>query len=221
MLRRTSRARIASSSFDRLPHLRFLDVVDQHRHYRGNSDWFKSTNILQRYFAQRVLGVAPADMLCAHHGISLVMGVIMKTRTIVCALAATSLSLGSLSSFAQGYDRDRDQNRDNNRYQQRDDNRRDGERQVQRGDERWQRDHDRRAMGNRAEEHYYYGARGPEWRRGGHIPPEYRSRQYVVNDWRAHHLHAPPRGYQWVQVGSDYVLVAVATGIIAQLLLNQ
>jgi Ni/Co efflux regulator RcnB len=149
----------------------------------------------------------------------------MKTRTIVCALAAISLSLGSLSSFAQGYDRDRDQNRDHNRYQQRDDNRRDGERQVQRGDERWQRDHDRRAMGNRGdyrgEEHYYYGARGPEWRRGGHIPPEYRNRQYVVNDWRGHHLHAPPRGYQWVQVGGDYVLVAVATGIIAQLLINQ
>jgi len=146
----------------------------------------------------------------------------MKTRTIVCALAAASLSLGSLSSFAQGYDRDRDQNRQG--YQQRDDHRRDGDRQAQRGDERWQRDHDRRAMGNRGdrpEEHYYYGARGPEWRRGGHIPPEYRSRQYVVNDWRAHHLHAPPRGYEWVQVGGDYVLVAVATGIIAQLLLNQ
>jgi Ni/Co efflux regulator RcnB len=153
----------------------------------------------------------------------------MKTRTLVCALAAASLSLGSLSSFAQGYDRDRDQNRDNNRYQQRDDHRRDGDRQVQRGDERWQRDHDRRAMGNRgdyrndyrAEDHYYYGARGPEWRRGGHIPPQYRSRQYVVNDWRGHHLHAPPRGYEWVQVGGDYVLVAVATGIIAQLLLTQ
>jgi Ni/Co efflux regulator RcnB len=137
----------------------------------------------------------------------------MKTRTIVCALAAASLSLGSLSSFAQGYDRDRDQNRQG--YQQRDDNRHDRNQNVQR-DRR-----DQRAMGDRAEDHYAYGARGPEWRRGGHIPAQYRSRQYVVNDWRAHHLHAPPRGYQWVQVGGDYVLVAVATGIIAQLLLNQ
>jgi Ni/Co efflux regulator RcnB len=42
-----------------------------------------------------------------------------------------------------------------------------------------------------------------------------------VNDWRSHRLSAPPRGYQWVQVGGDYVLVAIATGIIAQLLLNQ
>ncbi|WP_435520846.1 RcnB family protein [Caenimonas aquaedulcis] len=34
-------------------------------------------------------------------------------------------------------------------------------------------------------------------------------------------LNAPPRGHQWVQVGGVYVLVAIATGIIAQLLLNQ
>ena len=31
---------------------------------------------------------------------------------------------------------------------------------------------------------------------------------------------APPGGQHWVQAGSDYVLVAVATGIIAQVLLN-
>jgi Ni/Co efflux regulator RcnB len=68
---------------------------------------------------------------------------------------------------------------------------------------------------------HYYGARGPEWRRGGHIPREYMARQYWVQDWRAHRLSPPPRGYQWVQVGGDYVLVALATGIIAQLLLSQ
>jgi len=34
-------------------------------------------------------------------------------------------------------------------------------------------------------------------------------------------LNAPPRGQQWVQVGSDYVLIAIATGIIAQLVLSQ
>ncbi|MYN30215.1 RcnB family protein [Duganella levis] len=57
-------------------------------------------------------------------------------------------------------------------------------------------------------------------RKGGRLPPEYRNRQYVVNDWRGHRLSAPPRGYQWVQTGSDYVLVAITTGIIASLLLS-
>ncbi len=56
--------------------------------------------------------------------------------------------------------------------------------------------------------------------RGQRLPAEYRSTQYVVNDWRAHRLSAPPRGYYWVQSGADYVLVAVATGIILQLLLD-
>jgi Ni/Co efflux regulator RcnB len=78
------------------------------------------------------------------------------------------------------------------------------------------RDYGRRDGGN-----FYYGARSPEFRRGGYIPYEYRNRQYWVNDWRGHHLSAPPRGYQWVQVGADYALIAVATGLIANLILNQ
>ncbi len=56
--------------------------------------------------------------------------------------------------------------------------------------------------------------------RGERLPAEYRHRNYVVEDWRGHHLSAPPRGYHWVQTGGDYVLVAIATGIIAQLLLG-
>lgn len=62
---------------------------------------------------------------------------------------------------------------------------------------------------------------GPDRRyyRGDRLPPDQRRRQYVVDDWRRHRLSAPPRGYHWVQLGADYVLVAVATGIIAQIIL--
>jgi len=42
-----------------------------------------------------------------------------------------------------------------------------------------------------------------------------------VANWRGHHLSAPPRGYQWVQVGPDYVLAAIATGVIVNLVLGQ
>jgi len=58
------------------------------------------------------------------------------------------------------------------------------------------------------------------WVRGSRVPPQYRSRHYVVNDWRGHRLSAPPRGYQWVQNGGDYLLIAIATGVIAQIILN-
>jgi Ni/Co efflux regulator RcnB len=70
----------------------------------------------------------------------------------------------------------------------------------------------------RAEERAARPDRG--WHRGDRLPYEYRHRNYVVDDWRGHHLRRPPPGYQWVQDGSDYLLVAIATGVIAEILLN-
>jgi Ni/Co efflux regulator RcnB len=73
----------------------------------------------------------------------------------------------------------------------------------------------------RPDRHDGHGA-GPDhsFYRGDRLPSQYRSRQYVVDDWRAHRLSAPPRGYQWVQSGGDYLLVAIASGVIASILLN-
>jgi len=65
----------------------------------------------------------------------------------------------------------------------------------------------------------YYNAR--DFRRGQRLPPEFWGGQYVVDDWRLHRLPPPPVGYHWVQVGPDYVLAAIATGLIANLILNQ
>jgi Ni/Co efflux regulator RcnB len=80
---------------------------------------------------------------------------------------------------------------------------------------------ERRYDGRHRDMQYHRGA-GPrhDWYPGSRLPSEYRSRRYVVEDWRGHRLSAPPSGYHWVQAGGDYVLVAIATGIIAQLLLN-
>ncbi|WP_313297862.1 RcnB family protein [Diaphorobacter sp.] len=68
---------------------------------------------------------------------------------------------------------------------------------------------------------YHRGA-GPDhrWHRGDRIPQAYRTRSYVVDDWRYHRLSAPPRGYQWVQYGGDYLLIAIATGVIASMVLG-
>jgi len=60
-----------------------------------------------------------------------------------------------------------------------------------------------------------------QWRRGGRVPNEYRGNNYVVNDWRGHRLQQPPRGYHWVGVGGDYVLAAIAGGLIAQIITGQ
>ena len=139
----------------------------------------------------------------------------MTSRAIICAVAAASLGVGSLS-FAQGY---RGPNNDGPRVEQRGPQdrgvRNPGPPAFDNRDHRNARN-DRNFRNDRN-----YGARGPQFHRGGHIPNEYRSRQYVVNDWRSHRLAPPPRGQQWVQVGSDYALIAIATGLIASIVLSQ
>jgi Ni/Co efflux regulator RcnB len=96
----------------------------------------------------------------------------------------------------------------------------DDRRAEQRHDERGaEQRHDDRGVEPRHDER---GA-GPDhkWHKGDRIPAEYRDRHHEVGDWKAHHLRQPPRGYHWVNVNGDYVLAAVATGVIADMLLNQ
>jgi Ni/Co efflux regulator RcnB len=117
-------------------------------------------------------------------------------------------------SLAMAQDRDgRDNRRDGPQAQQqhRDDrtDRRDDRRSDRRDDRRADSRGDRQGAGP---DHNFY--------RGSRLPSQYRSRQYVVDDWRGHRLSAPPRGYHWVQAGPDYVLAAIATGVIAQVLLS-
>lgn len=66
-----------------------------------------------------------------------------------------------------------------------------------------------------------HGPQGPRWAKGDHLPPEYRGRQYVVENWRGYRLSPPPRGYQWVEIGPDFVLSAVSSGIVLQVILGQ
>ena len=114
--------------------------------------------------------------------------------------------------------RERDVQRQRDVQQQREFER---QRELQQRNERDWRRADPRPDYRGRDMRYERGA-GPNrnWYRGSRLPPEYRGRQYIVDDWRGHRLSAPPRGYHWVQSGSDYLLVAIATGVIAQLLLN-
>jgi Ni/Co efflux regulator RcnB len=133
----------------------------------------------------------------------------MNKKIIIPVLIAT-LFASSMPAFAQGRGNGNGNGRDNHGHEDRDD----GSRRNDRGNYQQEERHDNGNHGDR-------GA-GPrhDMRKGNRLPPEYRHKQYVVNDWRGHHLNAPPRGYQWVQTGGDYVLAAVATGLILQVLLN-
>ncbi|MHC1480150.1 RcnB family protein [Frateuria aurantia] len=59
------------------------------------------------------------------------------------------------------------------------------------------------------------------WARGENFHQYYRGPTYAVNDYRRYHLRRPPRGYHWIRDNSgNYLMVAIATGVIADLLLH-
>jgi Ni/Co efflux regulator RcnB len=80
---------------------------------------------------------------------------------------------------------------------------------ADRDDHRW-RDRDWRRDHHRFEERH-------EWRRGDRFDRDDWRRGRDV-DWRFYHLHAPGRGYRWCEIDGRFVLVAVATGVIIEIL---
>ena len=58
-----------------------------------------------------------------------------------------------------------------------------------------------------------------QWKRGDRIVWADIEPSYYVSDYRVYRLTAPPEGYRWVRPVDDrYLLVEVATGLIAQAL---
>ncbi len=132
----------------------------------------------------------------------------MQFKSIATAAVAATLALSSLSSFAQAYDK-----RDKVIIvQQQDKKQQDKKQQVKKQQVKKQQV---------KKQQFYYNARGPEFVRGRALPSDLRTPQYVVVNYGQHRLAAPGRGQQWVQVGADYVLVAIATGVIANIVLNR
>lgn len=101
--------------------------------------------------------------------------------------------------YQQGYQGERYDDRRGDRYGYRYDDRRD----------------DRRSSYGQQRRHG-----GHAWRRGERLPSHYRSSSYYVNDYGRYGLRAPPRGHRWVRADNDYVLAAIATGLIVQVLAN-
>lgn len=152
----------------------------------------------------------------------------MKRSTFTAALLALALGVPATGASAQPRHHEHDRDRRDGRRDGRDDH--GGWRGPDRDDRHHGHDRGRPPHhGHRGPPHHAH--RGPpphahgrpphHWRRGERLPPAYRARYYVVDDWRGHRLQRPPRGHHWVQVGADYVLIAIATGVIAQVLLAQ
>ena len=122
-------------------------------------------------------------------------------RLIITTLAATLLAGTALSGTAMAAGQQRYDDR--GRYDQRHDSRYD------RHDDR--RDH----RADRRDDHRDYR----RWQRGQRLDARYRDNRYYVSDYRRHGLRAPPRGYRWQRVDDRFLLTAVATGLIASVII--
>lgn len=58
-----------------------------------------------------------------------------------------------------------------------------------------------------------------KWKKGGKIERGDWDRGQKV-DYRKHKLRKPPRGYEWREVDGNYVLAAVASGLISSIILS-
>lgn len=156
----------------------------------------------------------------------------MQINRFVAATVASLLAMGTISpAFADNdrrHDRRewRDDRRDDRRHardHRRDDRRewRDDRRDARRD---WRDDH-------RRPHHYappprvvYRPApppRGYGWKRGHRYRDYYRGPTYVVHDYGHYHVRRPPRDHHWIRDDrGNLLLVAIATGIIADYVIN-
>ncbi|HET6604609.1 MAG TPA: RcnB family protein [Xanthomonadaceae bacterium] len=109
--------------------------------------------------------------------------------------------------------RDRYDRHDRSRY------RHDDRRYDRRYDRGWDRRHYVAKHRYRAP-HRYVRPRGyysHSWRPGYYLPSGYYSHTYYVDHYN-YGLQPPPYGYRWVRVDNDVVLVALASGLIANVM---
>jgi Ni/Co efflux regulator RcnB len=82
-----------------------------------------------------------------------------------------------------------------------------------------QRQYQRRGYSQRYDHQPHYASNQAYFHRGGYLPRTYWQPTYYVNDWQAYPgLYAPPRGYQWMNIDGNFLLVALASGLIANAL---
>jgi Ni/Co efflux regulator RcnB len=118
-------------------------------------------------------------------------------------IAAALLCTGSLALAAPDHDHGRgDHDRGRHGYDRRYDD-----------DRRWH-DRDDRRYGYYRGGPRYYGH--PRWERGR----RFYGPSYVVRDYGYYRLRPPPYGYHWVRANNDYLLVAIATGVILDMALR-
>ena len=97
--------------------------------------------------------------------------------------------------------------------------------QQQRDRERWEHERQEREQryqeDRRREEELRSQHEHHNWRRGDHLPRAYFAREYVIDNYGAYHLRRPPRGHCWIRVDDKFLLAAIATGVVVEILSDE
>lgn len=155
-------------------------------------------------------------------------------------LAALALALGvAFAAPADARDNHRrghDRGHSGQEWRRGNDRRADHRRDHRRADRRQDRRHDRRHDGryDRRDTRVVYVPRPvvvrhpsayrgpPPWARGHHYRHGGYAPTYVVHDYGPYGLRQPPRGHHWRRSDAgDFLLVAIATGIIADVIIGR
>ena len=141
-------------------------------------------------------------------------------KRLILTLATIAAVAGPLASPAQARDRDHREDRREDRWDRRED-RWDRHSGWDRGQHNGYYYNNRWSYGPPPQAYYgqpYYRPGYSSWQRGAVMPRYYRDR--YVSDYGRYHLRAPPRGYAWYRAGDDYLLAAIATGLIYEIINN-
>jgi len=117
---------------------------------------------------------------------------LLIATSLVALFATSSAFAHDHGHHRRGHDRDRHHHNDRDHD--------DDHRRHRRGHNDWRRDH---------------------YSRGDRIDVVYVERRYYVDDYDHYRLRRPPHGHRWIRTDDGkFILVAVATGIIADILLH-
>jgi Ni/Co efflux regulator RcnB len=146
--------------------------------------------------------------------------VALATAAAPMAVAAQDYDRHDRHDQREAYRQDRHDQREAHRHGRHDQRRYDRHREdTWRDRSEWRGYHGQRSGYWYAPGYGYQPVRhGYAWRRGGYVPRAYRS--YYVQDPYYYGLAPAPRGYRWVYADGNFVLMAIATGLIAQVILN-
>ena len=167
-------------------------------------------------------------------------------KTLLFAAAALAAAAGPIAASAQPPGRDHERREDRRELRE---DRRDAGRHVDRGEARelardraeiardrgelrydrrraetWRQRNEWRSYNGARRGYWYapgYGYHRPSgfaWRQGAYVPRAYRT--YYVQDPYYYGLRPAPPGHRWVYADGNFVLMSLATGLIASVILN-